>query len=117
MGSVGSLGSLGLQIVKKNICKVFRVCWTPSRKKKKLLKGLWGSVGLQALKKNCGKSFTYLTKTHANLTTYSRKQGNFNGTISFEIDIMKNSSPINLNLGQTLLFHICFGCFFCFDLL
>ena len=40
-----------------------------------------------------------------------------NGTISFEIDIMKNSSPINLNLGQTWLFHICFGCFFCFDLL
>ena len=30
---------------------------------------------------------------------------------------MKNSSPINLNLGQTWLFHICFGCFFCFDLL
>ena len=64
-----------------------------------------------------GKCFTYLTKTRANSTTYSRKPGNFNGTISFEIDIMKNSSPINLNLGQTWLFHICFGCFFCFDLL
>ena len=63
------------------------------------------------------KCFTYLTKTRANSTTYSRKLGNFNGTISFEIDIMKNSSPINLNLGQTWLFHICFGCFFCFDLL
>ena len=62
-------------------------------------------------------SRTYLTKTRANSTTYSRKPGNFNGTISFEIDIMKNSSPINLNLGQTWLFHICFGCFFCFDLL
>ena len=48
-----------------------------------------------------GKCFTYLTKTRANSTTYSRKPGNFNGTISFEIDIMKNSSPINLNLGQT----------------
>ena len=47
------------------------------------------------------KCFTYLTKTRANSTTYSRKPGNFNGTISFEIDIMKNSSPINLNLGQT----------------
>ena len=66
---------------------------------------------------NKGKCFTYLTKTRANSTTYSRKPGNFNGTISFEIDIMKNSSPINLNLGQTWLFHICFGCFFCFDLL
>ena len=64
-----------------------------------------------------GKCFTYLTKTRANSTTYSRKPGNFNGTISFEIDIMKNSSPINLNLGQSWLFHICFGCFFCFDLL
>ena len=69
-----------------------------------------------ALLSNC-KCFTYLTKTRANSTTYSRKPGNFNGTISFEIDIMKNSSPINLNLGQTWLFHICFGCFFCFDLL
>ena len=47
------------------------------------------------------KSFTYVTKTRANLTTYSRKPGNYNGTISFEIDIMKNSSPINLNLGHT----------------
>ena len=47
------------------------------------------------------KFFTYVTKTRPNLTTYSRKPGNFNGTISFEIDIMKNSSPINLNLCQT----------------
>ena len=54
------------------------------------------------------KCFTYLTKTCANTTTYSRKPGNFNGTISFEIDIMKNSSPINSNLGQNWLFHICF---------
>ena len=68
-------------------------------------------------KHSVSKCFTYLTKTRANSTTYSRKPGNFNGTISFEIDIMKNSSPINLNLGQTWLFHICFGCFFCFDLL
>ena len=33
---------------------------------------------------NC---FTYVTKTIANLTTYSRKH--YNGTIVFEIDIMK----------------------------
>ena len=39
------------------------------------------------------KCFTYVTKTIANLTTYSRKPGNYNGTIIFEIDIMKNSSP------------------------
>ena len=31
-------------------------------------------------------------------STYSRKPGDYNGTIIFEIDIMKNSSPINLNL-------------------
>ena len=30
---------------------------------------------------------------------------------------MKNSSPINLNLCQTWLFHLLFGCLFCFDLL
>ena len=47
------------------------------------------------------KCFTYVTKTCANLTTYSRKLENYNGTIIFEIDIMKNSSPINLNLGHT----------------
>ena len=63
------------------------------------------------------KFFKYVTKTRANLTTYSRKPENYNGTIIFEIDIMKNSSPINLNLCQTWLFHNCFGCFFCFDLL
>ena len=34
-------------------------------------------------------------KTIANLTTYSRKPGDYNGTIIFEID-MKNSSPLNL---------------------
>ena len=42
--------------------------------------------------------FMYVTKTRAN--TYSRKPENYNGTIIFEIDIMKNSSPINLNLCQ-----------------
>ena len=50
---------------------------------------------------HCCKCFTYVTKTHANLTTYSRKPENYNGTIIFEIDIMKNLSPINLNLGHT----------------
>ena len=64
-----------------------------------------------------GKFFTYVTKIIANLATYSSKLKNYNGIIIFEIDIMKNSSPINLNLCQTWLFHNCFGCFFCFDLL
>ena len=44
------------------------------------------------------KCFTRVTKTIANLATYSRKPENYNGTIIFEFDIMKNSSPINLNL-------------------
>lgn len=44
------------------------------------------------------KFLTYVTKTRPNLATYSRKLGNYNGTIIFEIDIMKNLSPINLNL-------------------
>ena len=47
------------------------------------------------------KCFTCVTKTIANLATYSRKLENYNGTIIFEFDIMKNSSPINLNLCQT----------------
>ena len=42
------------------------------------------------------KCFTCVTKTIANLTTYSRKPGDYNGTIIFEFDIMKNSSPLNL---------------------
>ena len=63
------------------------------------------------------KCFTCVTKTIANLATYSRKPENYNGTIIFEFDIMKNSSPINLNLCQTWLFHLLFGCLFCFDLL
>ena len=42
-----------------------------------------------------GKCFTYVTKTIANST---RKPGDYNGTIVFEIDIMKNSSPLNLKL-------------------
>ena len=44
---------------------------------------------------NLCKFFTYVTKTRANLSTYSRKPGNYNGTINFEIDIMKMASPIN----------------------
>ena len=42
-----------------------------------------------------GKFFTYVTKTRANLTTYSRRLENYNGTNIFEIDIMKKSSPID----------------------
>ena len=38
------------------------------------------------------KFFTYVTKTCANLSTYSRKPGNCIRTINFEIDIMKKSS-------------------------
>ena len=49
-----------------------------------------------------GKCFTYVTKTRANLT-YSRNPENYNGTINFEIDIMKNSPPLKLNLCQTWL--------------
>ena len=40
--------------------------------------------------------FTHVTKTCPNLTTYSRKPENNNGTIIFEIDIMKKSYPVNL---------------------
>ena len=43
-----------------------------------------------------GPEVTCVTKSIANLTRYSRKPGNYNGTIIFAIDIMKNSSPLNL---------------------
>ena len=43
-----------------------------------------------------GKFFTYVTKTRAHLSTYSRKPWNYNDTIIIEIDIMKKSSPLNL---------------------
>ena len=46
----------------------------------------------------CSECFTYVTKTIVDLTTYSRKPGDYNGNIFFEIDIMKNSSPLNLKL-------------------
>ena len=42
------------------------------------------------------KCFSYTTKTRPNLATYTRKPGNNNGTIVFEIDIMKKSYPVNL---------------------
>ena len=50
---------------------------------------------------NC---FTYVTKTIANLTTYSRKPGDYNGTIIFENDIMTNSSPLNFKIH---IFRLC----------
>ena len=55
----------------------------------------------QNLGDTIGKCFTCVTETIANLATYSRKPENYNGTIIFEFDSMKNSSPINLNLCQT----------------
>ena len=45
-----------------------------------------------------GKFFTYVTKTRPNLPIYSRKPENYNGTIIFKIDIIKNSSPLILRL-------------------
>ena len=60
-----------------------------------------GLVRILNLRGQAGVNVSHVTKTHANLTTYSRKPQNYNGTIIFEIDIMKKSSPINLNLYQT----------------
>ena len=64
-----------------------------------------------------GKCFTYVTKTIAYLTTNNRTLGDYNGTIIFEIDTMKNLFSINSNLCQSWLLHKFFGCFFYFDLL
>ena len=48
-----------------------------------------------------GKFFTYVTKPRAHLSTYSRKLGNYNDTIIFEIDIIKKqkrSSPLIIKI-------------------
>ena len=42
------------------------------------------------------KRFMNVVKTIANSTIYCRKPGDCNGTIIFEIDVMKNSSQLNL---------------------
>ena len=49
---------------------------------------------------NFCKCFVYVTKTIANLTTCSRKPGNYNGINIFEVDIMKNSSPLDSQHSQ-----------------
>ena len=49
------------------------------------------------------KFFTYVIKTHAKLSMYSRKLGNYNGTIIFEIDFMKKFSPINLKFTSDFM--------------
>ena len=98
--------------INEGLCATCQCPRCPISEKNDAIPSKW----FNSLDTNC-KRFTYVAKTCANLTTYSRKPENYNGTIIFEIDIMKNSSPINLNLCQTWLFHNCFGCFFCFDLL
>ena len=60
-----------------------------------------------------GKCFTYVAKPIANLTTYSRKPGNYNGTIIFEFDIMKNSSQLNLKFTYFATVKTKITLFFC----
>ena len=57
---------------------------------------IYFKISIKGRRGHRNKCFTCFTKTFANLTTYSRKPGDYNGTIIFEIDIMKNSSPLNL---------------------
>ena len=57
--------------------------WVPSEHVQE-----FGELTKQLLFIAQGKCFMYVTKTHANLTTYSRKLENYNGTIIFEIDII-----------------------------
>jgi hypothetical protein len=42
------------------------------------------------------KCFTYVTKTIANSTTYSRKSGDYNGTIIFEFDVILTLFKIHI---------------------
>ena len=50
------------------------------------------------------KCFTYDTKTIANLITYSRKPGDYNGTIIFETDIVKKVLPNQFQSLSNLTF-------------
>ena len=50
-------------------------------------------TGSSFLQRFLGKCFTYGTKTIENLTSFSRKLGDYNGTIISEIDIMKKLIP------------------------
>ena len=72
----------------RHLCVRSKIRWAWDQRNKMIM--------LTKMHYNTGKCFTCFTKTFANLTTYSRKPGNYNGTIIFEIDIMKNSSPLNL---------------------
>ena len=56
------------------------------------------------------KFFTYVTKTRLNLSTHSRKPGNHNCIIIFEIDIMKKSSPNHLKFTCQSKCHFFFWC-------
>ena len=52
----------------------------------------------------------YVTKTIASLTTYSKKPVDYNGTLFFEIDIMKNSVKLDFN---TKLLVVSFVLIYC----
>jgi hypothetical protein len=60
---------------------------------------------------NTSKFFTYVIKTRPNLSTYSRKLGNYSGTIIFEIDIIKKSYPIFVKLDFFTNVLVIFGLF------
>ena len=66
-----------------------------------------------------GKFFTYVTKTRANLTTYSRRLENYNGTNIFEIDnhekVLPNQlkSLSNLNINVLITLFVIVSAFFC----
>ena len=47
-----------------------------------------GVKSIQTAHYRISKFFTYVTKTRPHLSTCSRKQGNYNGTFIFEIDIV-----------------------------
>ena len=48
------------------------------------------------------KSFTYVTKTRPNLPTYSRKPGNYNGNIIFEIYMKSPPQSIYILIFATV---------------
>ena len=75
---------------------IIKFSWTCGR-----LKIAWDLTRVNVLPK-------YVAKTCAHLSTYSRKSGNYNDTIIFEIDIMKKSTQ------SIKIFVKCFVCFVCY---
>ena len=82
-----------------NFCSDKALCPRPYEKRT-LSFASWNQLG------NVCKCSTCVTKTIANLATYSRKPENYNDTIIFEFDIMKKLIPNQFKSLSNLTFSL-----------